>query len=230
MVTWSGLDVYDLEEEVSWLTVAGISTIMNRRIIIHAGLYAANPVECVAKLRECKGVICGLSAADILMGNLYPTTSMLLLFPAGRMASFAEHMIQKEGYQCRVDACDEKTMVLVRNSPGFEVSLWESDTECALLPAEQFTNTSECVFVGPGWCSLAYPDIFASRVAFQLKSNTLGPPSDEIKRQWKMRGFKWLGEAGFERRRGGFKGMSRAFDTTANVRFPTDALPLPIIM
>jgi hypothetical protein len=232
MITWSGVDVHDLEKEVSWLTAAGISTIMNRRIIIHAGLYAVNPVECVRKLRECEGVICSVAAADILMGNWYPISSMLLLFPTGRLASFAKYMMQEEGYQCCVEACDDTTTVLVRDSPRFTLSLRESETEDAVLPAEQFTSTCDCIFVGPTWYGFAYPEVFVLRAAFQMESDTLDPPSDEVKAQWKMRGFKLFDIDGYycQRRRGGDQKVSRTFDTAANIRFPIDGLPLPTIM
>jgi hypothetical protein len=230
MITWSGLDVRHLEGDIAWLKVAGISTIINRRTIIHAGFYAVNPVQCVAKLRECGGVICGLAAADILMGNWYPIDSMLLLFPAGKVAPFAKYMMQNEGYRCCADACDESTTVLVNISSTFTLSLRESDTKDALLPAEEFTSTCECLFVGPTWYRLAYPDTFESRTAYQLESDTLGPPSDNIRAQWEMRGFRWSEINNCERRRGGYRGLSRTFDTAANVHFPIDALPLPIIM
>jgi hypothetical protein len=75
------------------------------------------------------------------MGNWYPISSMLLLFPTGWLASFAKYMMQEEGYQCCVEACDDTTMVLVRDSPRFTLSLRELETEDAVLPAEQFTST-----------------------------------------------------------------------------------------
>jgi hypothetical protein len=99
MTTWSGRDVEFLEKEVRWLTGAGISTILNRRIFSHAELYAGDRTGFVDNLRACSGVICGLAAADILMGNWNPVSAMVLLFPAGKMQEFAQYLLRREGYR-----------------------------------------------------------------------------------------------------------------------------------
>jgi hypothetical protein len=65
-----------------------------------------------------------------------------------------------------------------------------------------------------------------------MESDTLDPPSDEVKAQWKMRGFKLFDIDGYycQRRQGGDQKVSRTFDTAANIRFHIDGLPLPTIM
>jgi hypothetical protein len=226
MSTWAGRDVYQLELETGWLTWAGVSTIINRRILTHAEMYASNPRDLVSNLRRASGVICGLGDADILMGNWNPLKSLQLLFPAGKADAFIEFLREKEGYQIHRQSCSEsgrRKTVLISDALEFRIRITESESPDALLPAEDFTNTCSCVFVGPFWYRLAYPDLFRLRLCLEMESEVRPSPTGDERDEWEARGFRWLENDNFERRRGGYKGLSRDLDPNANVEFPIDS-------
>jgi hypothetical protein len=79
------------------------------------------------------------------------------------------------------------------------------------------------MFVGPFWYRLAYPDLFRLRLCLKMESEIHPPSTMDERDEWEARGFRWLENENFERRWGGYKGVSRDLDPNANVEFPIDS-------
>jgi hypothetical protein len=215
--TWSNYDINMLLH--SHISSPVLSTILNRRILGHLEVFCGHPVATVNELWARSGVICGLSAADILMGNFNARTSIDILFPRGETRGFIEYLERTEGYEVAELRATGIT-ALKHRSMDLHIWVYESGSSDPLDPADQFPATCSCIFVGPGWYRIWYYGLFVERHMVRIRSEAFLPFSQEMMDEWAYRQFTEIEIDGFRRWERGDQPFVGYFDRRANVRLP----------